>query len=87
MIEHAKAVTKDIRDCVGNVPGVLSPEQVAEYHHVVFQKIGIGSTFLGSDGSWLFGGTLFNLPANLYRPVWCRACDFIGTGIGIQGDR
>lgn len=35
-----------------------------------------------SNGSWLFGGTLLNLPANLYRPVWCHACDFTGTGIG-----
>jgi hypothetical protein len=26
MIEHAKAVTIDLENCVGNVPGVLSPE-------------------------------------------------------------
>lgn len=84
MIEHAKAVTIDLENCVGNVPGVLSPEQVAQYHHVVFEKHGISSFLLGSDGSWLFGGTLFNLPANLYRPVWCRACDFIGPSVGAR---
>lgn len=84
MIEHAKAVTIDIENCIGNVPGVLSPEQVAEYHHVVFEKHRISSFLLGSDGSWLFGGTLFNLPANLYRPVWCRACDFIGPSVGAR---
>jgi len=84
MIEHAKAVTKDLEECIGNVPGLLSPEQVAKYHHRVFGKYGIGSFLLGSDGSWLFGGTLFNLPANLYRPIWCKACDFIGPGVGAQ---
>ena len=82
MIEHAKAVTKDIENCGGNVPGVLNPEQVAIYHHDVFRKYGIGSFLLGSDGSWLFGGTLFNLPADLYRPTWCTACDFTGPWIG-----
>lgn len=38
MIEHAKAVTYDLKNCIGNVPGLLSPEQVAEYHHAVFVK-------------------------------------------------
>jgi len=84
MVEHAQAVTWDINNCVGNVPGLLSPEQVADYHYSVFKHIGIGSFLLDSDGSWLFGGTMFNLPANLYRPVWCKACDFIGVGIGFQ---
>lgn len=82
MIEHAKYVTEDLKKCIGNIPGVLSPEQVAEYHHNVFKKHGIGSSLLGSDGSWLFGGTLFNLPADLYRPIWCKSCDFIGRHVG-----
>ncbi|WP_020407479.1 hypothetical protein [Hahella ganghwensis] len=82
MIEHAKAVTYDLRNCIGNVPGVLSPEQVAEYHHIVFKKHGVGSGLLSTDGSWLFGGTLFNLPPDLYRMIWCHSCDFLGTGIG-----
>jgi len=86
MIQHAKSVTWDMEQCIGNVPGLLSPEQVAKYHHDVFKRFGIGSDFLGSDGSWLFGGTLFNLPANLYRPIWCRACDFIGPGVGPRED-
>ncbi|NOZ84279.1 MAG: hypothetical protein GXP60_05675 [Epsilonproteobacteria bacterium] len=86
MVEHAKSVELDIKKCIGNVPGLLSPEQVADYHYVVFKHIGIGSFLLGSDGSWLFGGTLFNLPANLYRPIWCKACDFISPGIGFQGN-
>ncbi|BAP56384.1 hypothetical protein THII_2087 [Thioploca ingrica] len=86
MLEHAKAVTYDLKTCIGNIPGLLSPEQVAEYHHAVFNNFGIGSFLLGSDGSWLFGGTLFNLPANLYRPIWCKACDFIGPWVGIRED-
>lgn len=84
MVEHAKYVTEDLKQCTGNIPGVLSPEQVAEYHHNVFKKHGIGSYLLSSDGSWLFGGTLFNLPANLYRPIWCKSCDFIGRQAGAQ---
>lgn len=84
MIEHAKYVTDDIRSCIGNVPGVLSPEQVAEYHHNVFKKHGVGSFLLDSDGSWLFGGTLLNFPASTYRPIWCGACDFIGQSVGAK---
>lgn len=84
MIEHAKAVMKDIKKCSGNVPGLLSPQQVAEYHHAVFDNFGVGSFLLGYDGSWLFGGTLFNLPANLYRPIWCKGCDFINPGVGVR---
>ncbi len=86
MREHVRAVTLDIEECIGNVPGLLAPKQVADYHYQVFKKIGIGSFLLGSDGSWLFGGTLFNLPADLYRPIWCKACDFIGPGIGFRED-
>lgn len=83
MAAHIKATSHDFKKCVGNVPGLLSPDQVAEYHHDVFNKFRIGTWLWNkSDGSWLFGGTLFNLPADLYRVVWCRACDFIGTGIG-----
>ncbi len=82
MIEHAKAVTNDLDQCIGNVPGVLGPSQVAEYHHQVFTKHGIGSWLLGADGSWLFGGTLFNIPADLYRRTWCRACDFVSSRVG-----
>ena len=77
MQAHINAVKDDYKHCMGNVPGLLSPEQVAIYHHAVFKEFGVGAQWLDSDGSWLFGGTLFNLPASLYRPIWCRACDFI----------
>lgn len=83
MKAHINATIYDYDNCIGNVPGLLSPEQVAAYHHAVFNQFGIGPQFWNnSSGSWLFGGTLLNLPANLYRPVWCHACDFTGTGIG-----
>jgi len=84
MVEHAKYVTADINGCIGNIPGLLHPSQVAEYHHNVFKKHGIGSFLLGSNGSWLFGGTIFNLPASTYRPIWCSACDFIGPSVGAR---
>lgn len=84
MVEHAKYVTADLNGCVGNIPGLLHPSQVAEYHHNVFKKYGIGSFLLGSDGSWLFGGTIFNLPASTYRLIWCSACDFIGPRVGVR---
>lgn len=77
MKAHVWAVNQDMDNCLGNVPGLLSPEQVAHYHHAVFGSFGIGRQWIDSSGSWLFGGTLFNLPPSLYRPVWCRACDFI----------
>jgi len=86
MNEHAKAVMLDIESCIGNVPGLLSPKQVAIYHFEAFKHADIGSFLLGSDGSWLFGGTLFNLPPNLYRPIWCQACDFVSPGIGFRED-
>ena len=86
MKAHINATNHDVRECSGNVPGLLSPKQVAKYHHAVFKMLGIGSTLWNdTDGSWLFGGTLFNLPPDLYRPIWCTACDFTGSGIGSVG--
>lgn len=87
MKAHINATKFDYENCTGNVPGLLSPDQVAEYHHVVFNQFGIGARLWNdTNGSWLFGGTLLNLPPNLYRPVWCNACDFTGTGIGRVGE-
>lgn len=84
---HIRATKYDYEHCIGNVPGLLSPDQVAEYHHVVFNHFGIGThLWNNANGSWLFGVTLFNLPPSLYRPVWCNACDFAGTGIGRVGE-
>jgi len=39
-----------------------------------------------SNKQYLSCGNLLNLPPNLYRPVWCNACDFTGTGIGRVGE-
>ena len=68
-----------------NIHSLLSPKQVADYHHEVFKKHGIPS--------YLFGGTLavpgvyFPVPgvpgrwsqgifdANVYSSLWCKGCD------------
>lgn len=60
---HAYAVIEDAE----SVPNLLSPEQVANYHHKVFGKYKIppdkfGGTFLGND-------------PNLYSSWWCGGCD------------
>jgi RHS repeat-associated protein len=63
---HAAAVDVDLRDQIG-VPGLLSPQQVANYHWDVFSKYGV------SKGA--FGGTLGKLPASSYPVTWCEGCD------------
>ena len=63
---HAAAVDNDLRNQIG-VPGLLSPQQVAEYHWDVFKKYGVARE--------VFGGTMWGLPANSYAITWCEGCD------------
>jgi hypothetical protein len=61
---HVDAVTKD----TVRVHHLLSPTQVANYHHDVFRPIGIPDTY--------FGGTRFGaLDPYLYSWAWCGGCD------------
>ena len=75
---HANAVALDEI----SIFHLLSPRQVADYHHEIFNKHGIPS--------YLFGGTLavpsvhFPVPggwsqalfdANVYSSLWCEGCD------------
>lgn len=62
-VAHAIAV----RDDNVNVPNLLSPRQVAAYHHEVFQRHNIPPS--------RFGGTLFGVSPNLYSSMWCSGCD------------
>ncbi|WP_290982862.1 RHS repeat-associated core domain-containing protein [Ferrovibrio sp.] len=66
MRAHVIAVDSDAR----GAPGLLSPRQVAEYHHEVFVLHGLPAT--------AFGGTPFTGrlgEANWTRAVWCNRCD------------
>lgn len=64
-VAHAEAVTKDNR----GVLYLLSPRQVADYHHRVLQNYGIPKSY--------FGGTRFGdyLSPDAYRNRWCFRCD------------
>nr|WP_251048205.1 RHS repeat-associated core domain-containing protein [Halomonas sp. ISL-56] len=72
MRAHADAVDFDFNEQIG-IPGLLSPEQAAAYHHEVFSDHGLGS--------WQFGGTLANTSPNLMRSIWCTGCDHEGEAI------
>ena len=77
-IAHAFAVDND----TDGIANLLSPQQVAEYHHEVFGRYGIPA--------YIFGGT-HNVPlvyvpvangwqpvmfdANSYSNLWCDGCD------------
>jgi len=66
MDAHVQAVDGDFT----GVRGLLSPEQVARYHHDVFRGFGLPST--------AFGGTPFTgavSEADNFRILWCRGCD------------
>jgi len=57
------------RDRAGT-QGLLSPRQVARFHHLVFRAHGLPST--------AFGGTPITgrlQEANFTRDIWCRRCD------------
>lgn len=62
-LAHAHAVRADTI----NVHHLLSPVQVASYHHDVLGTYGIPKSY--------FGGTIYGLPANTYSGIWCRGCD------------
>ena len=66
MRAHVAAVDADTRGVIG----LLTPQQVAAYHHSVFDGYGLPST--------AFGGTPFTgalREARVTRAIWCRDCD------------
>lgn len=77
--QHANFVALDIKNGHGNVDGLLSLKQVADYHHFAFSKYNIPSDFYG--GTWLSripDEAEFKLYGNLY----CHDCD---TNTGYSG--
>lgn len=63
---HAEAVRRDFRDPDG-VPGLLSRQDIRDFHHKVFRKWGLPPETFGGD----------SLGALLIHPVynWCPECD------------
>ena len=80
---HAQAVMGDMGDTSG-IPGLLSPGQVASYHHQVFGRHKIPASMFGGtmgvpavrvpvSGGWaqpIFSATTFS-------NFWCRGCDSV----------
>lgn len=69
---HIQYVQHDIKYSVGNNPGLLSPEQMAHYHHIAFQMFNIAPDS--------YGGTLFRSVPNewefkMYGSLYCFDCD------------
>jgi len=66
MNAHAGAVASDTSGTIG----LLSPSQIASYHHDIFGGMGLpNSTFGGTP----ITGTMFDL--TLTAPIWCSQCD------------
>ena len=88
-LAHAQAVMSDMGADSFGVPGLLSPRQVADYHHSVFQNHGIPpSVFGGTISVWTVrfpspgGGWVQPIfDANTYSRWWfvgwCTACDTV----------
>lgn len=61
---HFNAVNNDYRNRIGNVPGLLSAEQITAYHEAFFGSLGLpASTFGGSA------------PFGWHTSYWCNTCD------------
>lgn len=64
MTRHAEETTKDFT----SVPFLLSPQQVADYHHIIFNTYGLPA--------YTFGGSPFGTTAIPGATlIWCRGCD------------
>ncbi|WP_420787748.1 FG-GAP-like repeat-containing protein [Shewanella chilikensis] len=66
MNKHAEFVEGDNL----GVPGLLNPRQIAEYHHQVFNGLGLPSSTFGGTP---LTGTLWE--ADVWDPIWCKGCD------------
>lgn len=70
--QHSRRVNIDYLFNIGNSPGRLSLEQLARYHHAVFEDEGIPSHYYG--GTWL---RLIpdEWEFKLYGWMYCHDCD------------
>ncbi|MEJ2622643.1 MAG: hypothetical protein P8163_21075 [Candidatus Thiodiazotropha sp.] len=83
-VAHADAVMNDDQGS----KNLLSPHQVADYHHTVFAKHGIPAHLFGGThqigGHWYLpdisvpspgGWAPTRFDANAYSGLWCKGCD------------
>lgn len=69
---HIKYVTRDIKKNYGKVPGLLSLEQLADYHHEVFRDFRLTEdNYGGTFSSWLPD----KIELMTYGHLYCRDCD------------
>ncbi|WP_227519703.1 hypothetical protein [Marinobacter sp. ANT_B65] len=69
---HALYTRNDYEKKVGQVPGLLSLKQMADYHHVAFEQFNIPPSFYG--GTW-FGAIPEQLQFDTYGHLYCHDCD------------
>lgn len=70
--KHVTAVKRDYDKKIGKVPGLLSLEQMANYHHAVFQAEGIPSHYYGGTRNKLIPD---QWEFELYGDLYCHDCD------------
>lgn len=71
---HADAVDKDYDSRIGQVAGLLSARQMAEYHHLAFAEFRIRADFYG--GTWL-GSVPDEAEYRIYAALYCHECDVL----------
>lgn len=69
---HALYTRNDHEKKVGQVPGLLSLKQMADYHHVAFEQFNIPPSYYG--GTW-FGAIPEQLQFDTYGHLYCHDCD------------
>ncbi|AEG12871.1 hypothetical protein ACRN9V_11840 [Shewanella baltica] len=71
--QHMIFVQQDFdRGNIGDVKGLLSLKQMADYHHIAFKKFNIPSNFYG--GTWL-DSVPDDAEFKLYGDLYCHDCD------------
>lgn len=70
--QHAKYVREDYREHYGNEKGLLSPRQIAHYHHAAFKRFGVEPDTYG--GTWL-KAVPDDVEFRIYGALYCHDCD------------
>lgn len=74
---------KDYSKPYGKVPGLLSPRQIADYHHEAFRYFGVSADTYG--GTWL-KDVPDSVEFRIYGFLYCHDCDsdegYPGPGAG-----
>ena|SRR5690554_5630741 len=71
-IQHAIFVKNDYASGAGTKPGLLSLKQIAQYHHIAFEKFNIPPEYYG--GTW-FGAIPDSWELKMYGDLYCHDCD------------